>query len=353
MARRMAPSGRVSTTRWILAASALLAVAGMIGGASGMPMGRGSLSSAAPNHTKALSWQQLPTTVAPSIRNWFGMAYDPVAKYTVLYGGYNPNAGVAYSDTWIFSAGNWTNLNLAVHPSGLSGLKLVYDPRLGGVVAFGGEALYGSSYYNDTWLFKAGNWTQLFPTVSPSPRSQFAMAWDNTDSEIVLFGGYHGGAAYSDTWTFNGTTWTPVVTAVHPEGRVFANMAFDARSGKTLLDGGNNYTLGPVNKTWAFSRGTWKSLPHSNMPGRTHTPIATLANGTPFFFGGQASYPSSVPLYNTSYEFFGGQWHQVHVSNAPSPRSNGGLVYDASVGHLLMFGGGIVGAMWNQTYVLK
>ncbi|HTT25776.1 MAG TPA: kelch repeat-containing protein [Thermoplasmata archaeon] len=337
--------------RTTLATAAVLLTTGVLAVASAGPPSSGPTFG--PHAAKALSWKQIVTSHAPSLRNWFGMAFDAADNYTVLYGGYDPSIGSFYWDTWEYLGGVWTQLSPAYHPSASSGLKMVYDPVLKGVVAFGGESPYGGTYYSDTWLFQNGSWTQLFPTTSPSPRSQYAMAYDAADSEIVLFGGSAGGSNdYSDTWTFNGTTWARVVTAVHPQGRLFANMAYDAKSGKTLLAGGINQTSGPYNATWTFSGGTWKRLSHSDFPGRQHTPIATLANGTPIFFGGQSP-TTPWGLYNTTYEFFGGKWHHVRVANAPAPRSNGGLVYDAIDGHLLMFGGGIYGSMWNQTYILR
>ncbi len=342
---------RFALRRWILAGTAVLVAATMLYGASAASVGGGAGHAIAATHS--LHWQLVATSVAPAKRNWFGMAYDASDNYTVLYGGYDPSIPTFYYDTWVYSFGKWTELYPTNHPSAASGLKMVYDPMLNGVIAFGGESPYGGTYYNDTWLFHHGNWTQLFPTVSPSPRSQFAMAYDPADSEIVLFSGSTGGTGFSDTWTFNGTTWARVNSVTNPSGRLFANMAYDAKSGKVILGGGINYTTGSTNTTWTFSHGAWQRLSHAGFPGRVHTPIATLANGTPFFFGGQSSYSSNPLLYNTSYEFFGGKWHQVPVANAPSPRSNGGLVYDAFDGHLLMFGGGLNPVLWNQTYVLR
>lgn len=301
-----------------------------------------------------LSWHLLNTTQAPSPRNWFGFAYDVADKYAVLYGGYDPLAGpTAYSDTWTFSAGKWTNLHLSVHPSGLSGLVMAYDPDLRGVLAFGGEALFGSAYYNDTWLFHAGNWTQLTPSVSPPPRSQYAMAYDAYDSEMVLFGGYNsGGVTLSDTWTFNGTTWSQVHSPRSPPGSQFASMVFDSQTNQTLLRGGVNSSSGAVAGTWAFQAGTWKLLPRTSTPLRVHAPMATLANGTPVFFSGQNS--KSGATYNTTYEFFAGYWHLVHTSNTPSPRPLGGIAYDPQEKGTVYFGGGeyTIG-IYNATYVLR
>jgi hypothetical protein len=296
-----------------------------------------------------LVWHLVNTTVAPSERNWFGMAYDASDNFTVLYGGYDPSTPTSYFDTWEYAAGKWTQLHPTSHPSAPSGLNLVYDPALGGVAALGGRSPFGGTFYNDIWLFKAGIWTMLTPTVSPPARSQYAMAYDGTDSEIVLFGGYSGGVAMSDTWTFNGATWVQVTVDHHPSGRIFANIAYDPNSDQTLLSGGINLTTGATASTWSFSHGQWNVVHDSGTPSRVHSPIASLANGTPFFFGGQSGASYKFPLYNSSFEFFGGHWHKIRIANAPSSRSNGGLVYDARDGYVLMFGGGVNPTLWNQT----
>jgi hypothetical protein len=351
------PAGyhRDTLRRVILATSALAIAATVLVGATaaaGVSVRAQWSGTASASVSGPLAWHHVKTVSAPSKRNWFGMAYDAKDNYTVLYGGYNGVSGTLFSDTWTFVSGKWTALNLAIHPSGDSGLILVYDPALKGVVAFGGEAPFGSAYYNDTWLFHHGTWTQLFPTVSPPPRSQYAMAYDAADSEIVMFGGYDGSAhELSDTWVFNGATWAKVTTSTSPDGRQFASMVYDSLTHHTLLVAGTNSTIGSTIDTWAFHAGTWKLIVGSNTQSRVHTPVSAMGNGTPMFFGGQLNFTSST-LFNSSFEFFGGSWHMVTFAHAPSPRENGGLVYDAKDGHMLDFGGGTYPVYWNQTFSL-
>jgi hypothetical protein len=348
------PSHRSMSRRILLALSAVVGAATVLTGAAaaaGLSAQANGFGPASGTTNSALAWHLVKTTHAPAKRNWFGMAYDAADNYTVLFGGYNGFTSTFHSDTWSFVAGKWTPLHLATHPSGDSGLVLVYDPALKGVVAFGGEAPIGSAYYNDTWLFQHGAWTQLSPSSSPPPRSQYAMAYDTADAQLVLFGGYNGGAQeLSDTWVFNGTTWAKVASTAGPEGRQFASMVYDRLTHQTLLVGGQNVTLGPTTDTWSFHAGSWTLVAGSNTQSRVHTPIASMGNGTPMYFGGQSA--SNSTLYNTSFEFFGGSWHMVSFANAPSPRENGGLVYDAKDGHMMDFGGGQYPVYWAQTYTL-
>lgn len=308
-----------------------------------------------------LRWTQLTPTTSPGSRNWAAMAYDAADHYVVLYGGYDPYTAGLYNDTWEFQGGNWTLLHPTLRPSATSGLVLAYDPALKGVLAFGGQSAYGLTYYNETWLFQAGNWTLLSPTKSPPPRSQYAMAFDSASSEMVMFGGYDGGAQYrDDTWTFNGTTWTQVHPKHTPPGREFGSMVYDPVSRLTLLIGGQNTTFtGTVGSlalggTWAFSGGQWKALRHlSSTPLTEFEYLTNLRNGTPVLFGGQS--PHIGAQSNTTYEFFAGAWHHVRTPHAtPSPRNNGGFAYDGHDGYVVLFGGkDVSGGYDGDTWKLR
>jgi hypothetical protein len=294
-----------------------------------------------------LTWTQIYPTTSPGPRNWAAMAYDKADKEVVLYGGYDAYTVGLYSDTWTYSGGAWTQLTATVHPNGTSGLVLAWDPALKGVLAFGGQSAYGAAYFNDTWLFKGGNWTQLAPKASPPIRSQYAMAYDPATSEMVLFGGYNGGSQYlSDTWTFNGLTWTQVHSKSTPMGREFASMVYDPAKRWVLLVGGqNSTTTGTVSNltlggTWAFNGASWKQLGAralGSTPDVCFAYTSNLPNGTPVLFGGNT--PHIASLSNYTYEFYDGAWHNMSAPNGPYPRGNGGFAYDARDGYILLFGG--------------
>jgi len=215
---------------------------------------------------------------------------------------------------------------------------MAYDPALHGVVLFGGEAPYGSSFYSETWLFHGGNWTLLSPVVSPPARSQYSMAYDAANSKMVLFGGTNGGTnELSDTWAFNGTTWTKVVSAAHPPGRQSASMVYDVATHRVLLFGGQNSSTGTVPGTWAFGGGTWTKILNSGTPLRSYMLASTMANGTPLLVGGLST--GGTAIFNDSFEFFAGAWHKVHFANAPPVRGITSMTYDAHDGYVLTFGG--------------
>lgn len=302
------------------------------------------------------TWHRIfPVNYPPPGRNWPAMAYDPAIGSVLLYGGYDGGKGRFYHDTWTYTGGNWTHVIAKVHPSADSGLQLVYDPAVDGVVAFGGEAPYGSQYYNDTWVFANGAWHELNLSRAPSPRSQYSMTYDSYDQEIVLFGGHSAsGAVLSDTWVFNGTAWSEVNTSRSPIARENGQMVFDPTTNQTLLFGGYNpaYSVGGQswsvgNSTWAFKSGIWTNLNATgNPPAMSYPYLTNLGNGTPVLFGGQTpGYP--VSYYNATYEFYGNGWHLIR-SGFPSGRANGGFVYDAKDGYDFLFGGKTASGRWSN-----
>ncbi len=319
--------------------------------ASMIVSGSGSAAGHSAGSKTKLRWLEITSASTPPARDWAAMAYDAADRYVVLYGGYNPNAAGLYSDTWTFQGGVWTERYPANHPPATSGLRLAYDPTLKGVLAFGGQAAYGSAFYNDTWLYRGGNWTNLTPSgPSPSPRSQYSMAYDALDKEMILFGGTNAANVdLNDTWAFNGTAWKPIPTSVSPPGRHFAGMIYDAAAGVTLLVGGYNYTTGDESGTWAYRSGTWTNVTHPGaLPALAFPYVTNTKNGTPILFGG-SDQATGVYL-NTTYEFLGGHWKVVRSINAPTPRNNGGFAYDARDGWIVLFGGrspaGWLGDTW-------
>jgi hypothetical protein len=78
---------------------------------------------------------------------------------------------------------------------------MAYHSARGVTVLFGGYT--GSERLSDTWESGGTNFTQRFPTTSPSARYDHAMAYDSARGKVVLFGGQASGV-YGDTWEYPG-----------------------------------------------------------------------------------------------------------------------------------------------------
>jgi hypothetical protein len=70
---------------------------------------------AAAADVSAVSWSQLSPPTSPAARSYPAMAYDPVSKRVVLFGGYSAKGYL--NDTWTFDGTTWTQESPSVAPS--------------------------------------------------------------------------------------------------------------------------------------------------------------------------------------------------------------------------------------------
>ena len=87
--------------------------------------------------------------------------------------------------------------SLDVEPAGRALSQMAYDPVNKKIVLFGGDGL--DRHYGDTWVYdcKTRTWEQRFPKVSPAPRAGHALLWLPKAKKILLAGGYALGDGHS------------------------------------------------------------------------------------------------------------------------------------------------------------
>src|SRR5882672_668030 len=91
----------------------------------------------------------------------------------------------------------WTQLSPATSPPQRGAPAMAYDPVTRKIVLFGG---YGSTnYLNDTWTFDGTTWAEVNNAVVPPVRAAAAFAFDRMTRKLVLFGGYDGNNNLGDT----------------------------------------------------------------------------------------------------------------------------------------------------------
>lgn len=138
-----------------------------------------------------------PTSELGGILLWSSMCYDSHRKRFVLFGGGNIPTERGDPGTWVYSPKDnaWSQLKLDRQPPPRANSRLAYDPVAKKIVLFGGDQL--SQLINDTWTFDvvADRWEECQPTISPSPRAGHAMLWLPTAKRLLLLGGY----GYSST----------------------------------------------------------------------------------------------------------------------------------------------------------
>ena len=85
---------------------------------------------------------------------------------------------------------------------------------------------------------------------------RWAMAYDETTSSVVFFGGLMGGRATNATWVFHGGKWSAGSTQPAPPGLTDAAFGWDAGAdGLVMFAGTPNGT-----DTWTWSRGKWQQV---------------------------------------------------------------------------------------------
>ena len=109
------------------------------------------------------------------------MAYDSARRHLVLFGG-SPNGGyTALDDTWIWDGSNWSAMTPLARPAGRRDAAMAYDPVLRQVLLFGGIPTGYGVELADSWLWVGGADTSPLAvvTVSGNP-SRCSVAVDGT-----------------------------------------------------------------------------------------------------------------------------------------------------------------------------
>ncbi len=281
------------------------------------------------------------------------MAYDAADGYVVLFGG-SANGG-----TWTFQNGTWNLLDLSASdsPHERTASSMVYDAADSEIVLFGGEhsgsSIYTTTYFNDTWTFRAGTWTNITrPTDAPPRRYGAMMAYDAATGYVVMFGGNYERRFYNDTWKFVGGVWTNLSAetpaADTPSCRFGSGGAYDAAAGYVLMFGGVGKRAGEgcgmsvLNSsapgTWAFEGGSWRSLSPKTSPSERwgQSMAYDAAAGAVVLFGGIG--PGDVAEDDT-WEFAGGNWTELSLALYPVSRFSGAMAYDSVTGYVVLYGG--------------
>ncbi|HEV2317754.1 MAG TPA: kelch repeat-containing protein [Thermoplasmata archaeon] len=323
------------------------------------------------NGTNAtVGWSQVgnSNSVGPSIRDMSMMAYDPVIGKVVLFGGYDPSVA-ALGDTWEYGNGTWTELNFSppAAPAPRWHAGFTWDAADGVLVLFGGRDL--GHFFNDSWTFNGTAWTNVTTATGPSPRGLVGMTYDAADGYVLLFGGgwgdlpagtYGNWTSYADTWSFRAGTWTDLTARVHgvPPARVDFGMSYDPQTRAVVAVGGTTDATqwcDPSSDVWQYAAGNW-----TNVSGSPSGPPTLVAPSLAYYprdsalllFGGATG--SACTSISYTYELRNTTWVNLTsgLTNAPIPRYESTMSYDAADGSMVLFGGAFQGgAYFNDTYL--
>ncbi len=271
------------------------------------------------------TWWNLTGSVSrlPPPRYGGAMAYDPVDGEEVLFGGcLTSSCYPALGDTWVFANGTWTQVTgTSPSPRGYAGLT--WDYSLNALILFGGlsgTASSTTSYFNDTWSFVGGHWTNLTAGLNGSaPEARAGMGFASSpDTPPTVFGGI-GATLYSDTWELEDNEWTNVTTSAGTGPTPRHNMMFagDVVNGSLVLFGG--YFEGQyLHDTWLYRAGAWSLLTTSGPPGTTQAGFAWDSEIEAFvMYGGAISVSGQTGTTNAVWTLRGDAWSLLN----PAPKS--------------------------------
>lgn len=232
----------------------------------------------------ARSWHQVPTTTQLDPRG-AAMVFDTACDVAVVFGGLG-GAGVGDS-TWVYD-GTWTRRQIA-GPSARTLHAMTYDAKRNVVVVFGGFSST-SQLLGDVWELggpcTARTWTQVSTTNGPTARKSSRLAFDRARGVSMLFGGEDGNER-ADTWEWDGTTWTNRSAAISPPPRFEHAMVYDQRRRAVVMFGGTADTL-VLGDTWTWNGTAWVKLsPITSPPGRRAMTMSVENSGGIVMFGGE------------------------------------------------------------------
>jgi hypothetical protein len=338
------------------------------------------------------TWTKI-TSSSPSARADATLISDGVDGYLVLFGGQAPTCYsgttarcMQLGDTWKFMSGIWTNItsSLGSGPARRSEAAATYDAASRYTLMFGGiyaPVRTSPVSASDEWTYWTSGWQMIHSTLSylsyaaPGERSEEALAYNGPTRSVLMYGGMGklvtrtNCTSYnqnlSDTWSFvdgYGTNVTTRVGNFQPTPLFGASMVYDQRDGYVVLFGGvtqrgfNHYPdvncpiFVPVAYTWIFVNSQWSNITPSPSPsarnyfGMVYDPVDQYV----LLFGGKNKAGDDL---QDTWAFMGGQWENLTslITNPPLARDSMDMVFDASDGYVLMWGGYEQGLMYGNT----
>lgn len=216
------------------------------------------------------SLQPPPIASVPTAGYGAAVAADPASGGLVLFGGSG-----SLSQTWVWTDTTWWDAFFtAPIPAPRLGASIAYDPRSRTALLVGGRLADGTPA-QDTWLWRAGQWSRLGTDAAPPPTVGAPMAWDQAHREAVLLSFDESrGLPEAQTWIWDGTAWTHRDPPTSPPLRAESAMAFDPATGRVMLT--VPCCRGAVDQrteTWTWDGTTWARRQTLHQP-PTHAVIA-------------------------------------------------------------------------------
>jgi len=141
--------------------------------------------------------------------------------------------------------------------------------------------------------------------------------------------------------------WKPIQTALVPTGRTEAAFAYDTeRSVAVLFGGTSSWTQAggwkSINDTWEWDGKDWRLIQpqHSPAPRYAASMVFDEKRGVTVLFAGMQPDPTGRPIfYDDTWEWDGGDWHEVVPAKRPPARQDAAMFFDPARGTTVIYGG--------------
>jgi len=301
-------------------------------------------------------WTRIfPEHLSPCYRFNHEMVYDSHRQTVVLYGGAFHNFAFDMTDTWEWDGEEWTEIETAQHPPGMSGFSMIFDSNRSETFIFGGWEwdINGGHLVNTMWVYDGTDWQAVYTTgATPSPRSGIDLAYDTLRQRAILFGGWEGTDQYgrpiatNETWAWDGTCWTLLNPETTPPVYWSYEMVYDIHRDRIVIFGGHGefYYNDDV---WEFDGMNWKQVIPASFPPpwrSGHEMIYDSHRRRCVLFGGD---DSTRPPFGDTWEWDGYDWYEITpATDTPRPLDESAMAYDLHRNCSVLFGG--FGAYYGQ-----
>ena len=220
--------------------------------------------------------------------------------------------------------------------------KLVYlDKRGETILVNGGPEKWTSNHRIELWKWVENTWTKIESPNAPILRNGFAVACDQKNEILFLFGGGHQDKVYNDFWKWDGTSWIQIM-ATGPGKRIYAQMCFNEATRKLVLFGGDRNEGDILGDTWEFDGKNWIQVsvtgPEPRLPGQLE--YFEKKQKVVLYGGLRFSETGMRKDFNDLWEWDGREWLKVYDGNgALKTLIHPGMVSDPELGKMMMFGG--------------
>jgi hypothetical protein len=191
----------------------------------------------------------------------------------------------------------------------------------------------GSSTY--TW--DGTNWTLRGNLPAITGNTDYALAFDPSRGQMVLFSGYSYGGAFgtgpaNDTLLWDGFSWTVRQPAVRPNPTCFPHMAFDPIAGKLLLatsDLAHTQTY-----FWEWNGSNWSQRIYATAPTMSGPMVTDTAHNVVTMFDGVLDATA-----DHTWTFANGSNNRLGLASEPAHRCYSAGAFDTVRGKFVLFGG--------------